>query len=502
MQTWLDAKLSGQTDEQVKLLWAPGGTKYQAFKESPLKDDFDEWLARIVAFAFSLPATPFIKQMNRSTGITDQDRSEEEGLEPLKLWAKRLIDGVIQDDFGHDDLEFVWVDTPSIDPKIQAEIDSINLKNGTVSIDEVRDSRGQDPLPDGLGEKPFLQIATGGITLEQIWDASDKALNPPEPPSPMPEVPGPASADGAPGPTQAEPQQPPKGAPKGQGGKPADHAGKDTPAAKLAKASKLISATRPKARRAAVGIKKALVPILQKAGDEVAAEVGRKLRGMLKAADDGSVAVHMALATKLAQQADLSALDAATDAIYDDLFEIAQDSALLALGSVHVEATDDITNQVFDRAVTYAKTRAAQLVSLQGPKNIVEATRNQIRDTVAKGLEDNIGADAIAEAIQESTAFSAERADLIARTEISMANGAGKQEGWQAAADTGLQLQVYWQTSNNDDCCDDCQANEDASPLPFGDSFPSGDSDAPAHPRCQCVTYAEASEAGADDDGE
>jgi hypothetical protein len=68
--------------EQAKLLWAPSGTRYQALKDRPLKDDFDEWLARIVAFAFSLPPTPFIRQMNRSAAGADQDRGQEEGLEP------------------------------------------------------------------------------------------------------------------------------------------------------------------------------------------------------------------------------------------------------------------------------------------------------------------------------------------------------------------------------------------------------------------------------------
>src|ERR1700759_1299032 len=100
MQLWLDGRLSGPTAEQAKLLWVPSGTRYQAFKDAPIKDEFDEWLARIVAYAFSLPPTPFVRQMNRATAGADQDRASEEGLEPLKLWTKRLIDGVIQDDQG------------------------------------------------------------------------------------------------------------------------------------------------------------------------------------------------------------------------------------------------------------------------------------------------------------------------------------------------------------------------------------------------------------------
>ena len=61
--------------------------------------------------------------MNRATAGEDQDRSLEEGLEPLKLWVKRLIDGVIQDEFGGTELEFAWIDAPEVDPQLQAEID-------------------------------------------------------------------------------------------------------------------------------------------------------------------------------------------------------------------------------------------------------------------------------------------------------------------------------------------------------------------------------------------
>jgi hypothetical protein len=166
MQAWLDARLSGQTAEQAKLLWVPSGTRYQAFKDSPIKDDFDEWLARLVAFAFSLPPTPFIRQMNKGTAGEDQDRSLEEGLEPIKLWAKRLIDGVIQDEQGCPDLEFAWKDAAAVDPSAQATIDDLSLRNGSATIDEVRARRGLAPLPNGQGAEARIYTATGASTLE------------------------------------------------------------------------------------------------------------------------------------------------------------------------------------------------------------------------------------------------------------------------------------------------------------------------------------------------
>jgi hypothetical protein len=476
IQEWMDAKLKGLTAEQAKLLWTPAGTKYQAFKDSPLKDDFDEWLARIVAFAFSLPPTPFIRQMNKGTAGEDQERGLEEGVEPLKLWWKEIADYVIQEELGHPDLEWSWNDEAEVDRVQQNEMDDKNLRNGSAVIDEVRDRRGQDPLPDGLGARPMVYTGTGPVLLEEVIQAFDE----PEPElAPVIAPPGAGSPD-----RPVDPSAAPAAAKT------------PTPKAdtrKLAKAArKLVTPERPKARRARVALTKAIAPVLAQAGDEAAAFVATKLRGLNKAADDtGGFA---ALAAKLAQEADLSALQQITDAAFDDLFDVAYDSAELGLASVGVKAEGDLVNQVHDRAVAYAKQRAAELVSADGDRNIIEATRAAIRDVIAEGLAQNIGSGAIADNIQASTAFSADRAQLIAQTEIAMANADGKLSGWKAAQDTGLNLVKGWQTSNDGDCCDECQANEDQGLIPMDDDFDSGDAAEPAHPNCHCATYAEVQE--------
>jgi hypothetical protein len=87
--------LAGNTGGRSRLMWGPSGTRYQPFKEAPYKDEFDEWLARIVCYAFSLPPTAFIHQINRATAETAQDAASAEGLAPLMGWVKRLADHVI-----------------------------------------------------------------------------------------------------------------------------------------------------------------------------------------------------------------------------------------------------------------------------------------------------------------------------------------------------------------------------------------------------------------------
>ncbi|MHB8284426.1 MAG: phage portal protein [Caulobacteraceae bacterium] len=163
MQDAWDARLQGDNANKSKVQWVPAETKYQPFKDSPLKDDFDEWLARIVCYAFSLPPSPFIKQMNRSTAQTDQDRSESEGPQQRKLWWKRIADDLITAEFGAPDLEWGWADAADVDPLVAAQIEDLNLKNGSAVINEVRDRRGLGPVPGG--DVARIYTATGASVL-------------------------------------------------------------------------------------------------------------------------------------------------------------------------------------------------------------------------------------------------------------------------------------------------------------------------------------------------
>ena len=95
----------------------PGGVAktFIQTKEPELKGAFDEWLARVVCYAFSVSHQAFVNQTNRSTGETQKEMAEEEGLWPVLKWVKRLIDGVLVEDFGESEIEFVWGEDAQID---------------------------------------------------------------------------------------------------------------------------------------------------------------------------------------------------------------------------------------------------------------------------------------------------------------------------------------------------------------------------------------------------
>ena len=72
-----------------------------------------------------------------------------------------------------------------------------------------------------------------------------------------------------------------------------------------------------------------------------------------------------------------------------------------------------------------------------------------------------------------------ERALTIAQTEMSSAVSIASRELYQ---ESGAEL-VEWIVA---DPCDLCQENADVSPIGIDDTFPSGDTEPPAHPNCVC----------------
>ena len=173
-QKWWDSILSGNLEERRRMRFIPAGTKPIFPKLEGLKDDFDEWLARLVCYCFSLPPTPFVKQMNRAVAATAQEAALQEGLAPLMQWIKDLMNYIIRRFFGFEDLEFVWEEEKDIDPQVQANIDASDVSKGIATLDEVREKRGLPAYENGIGAKPLVYTASGAVLLEE-------AIKPPEP---------------------------------------------------------------------------------------------------------------------------------------------------------------------------------------------------------------------------------------------------------------------------------------------------------------------------------
>ena len=59
-QDYFDAQMSGNLHRRRMLKFMPADFKLIEYRQPPLKDQYDEWLARVICYAFSVPATPFV----------------------------------------------------------------------------------------------------------------------------------------------------------------------------------------------------------------------------------------------------------------------------------------------------------------------------------------------------------------------------------------------------------------------------------------------------------
>jgi hypothetical protein len=107
-----------------------------------------------------------------------------------------------------------------------------------------------------------------------------------------------------------------------------------------------------------------------------------------------------------------------------------------------------------------------------------KTTLDRIGTQLAYALQEGLPPKEIAADIEELVGDS-ERALTIAQTETSRAVTVASRELYE---DSGVEL-VTWLVA---DPCDICQENEDAGPIPIDDTFPSGDTEPPAHPNCVC----------------
>ena len=152
-QDYWDAMLEGSTAARRHAKFIPGGMEVHETRPNALKDVYDEWLARIVCFAFGVSPNAFISQVNRATAEVSKATADEEGLGPAMAWVRSVMNQIIARWFGAPDLTFAWVPRNDIDPLVKAQIDQIYVTTKVKTPDEVRAELGLEPLTDEQREQ-------------------------------------------------------------------------------------------------------------------------------------------------------------------------------------------------------------------------------------------------------------------------------------------------------------------------------------------------------------
>lgn len=458
-QTHWDNIMAGNLSQKRRMRFVPGDVKVQQLVESPMKDSFDEWLARIACYAFNVSPQPFVKDNNRATAETAKDTAEDEGLQPLKRWIKGFADDILDQEFG-DGLEFKFVDASAADAMKVAQTDAIYVQHGIKTRDEVRDSQGLNRLG---GDASKLMVSGSVVAIQTETNDVGEAVPEVEP------------NEGE------ETNQNPAGKPKAEGdGVEEEQTAKmeGTSAGTVKKLLQSLGFMGVPGLAAAVDVTApALTPALEAAGAEAVKALRAHLGMVFKAAGDEETPEEAAEA--IAAATELGVLVA----VADKLAPVLTTTVTTAGGEVLVSTGLPVGRDVFDLvqtdAVEYVAARGAVLVS-----EITQSTRNAIRDIIRRGLAENLGTDTIAGLLQQDFAFSYGRAQLIAETEIGNANGAGRQVGLEAAKGLGLPVKKKWLAELG--ACEICVTNMKQGAIPVEKAFASGDMAPLAHPRCRC----------------
>jgi phage portal protein BeeE len=127
----------------------PEVLRFAAGNDADLRLSWQEFLLRMIANAFDLPAMLLGVEhdVNRSTAAELADESFQTAVAPLaKLVAEHLTRDVIGKRLGWDDVRFVWCDLETRDPAAEIAMQTQLLAAGVLTVNEVRAMRGLGPL--------------------------------------------------------------------------------------------------------------------------------------------------------------------------------------------------------------------------------------------------------------------------------------------------------------------------------------------------------------------
>jgi Phage portal protein len=163
-QDYWDTEFAGDLGKRRRAKFVPGEVagKIHQTKEPEQKNAFDEWLARVICYAFSVSPQWAVSMMNRATAQQHSTDAQEEGLEPTKEWVKDVVDDVIADELDSPDLELAWVEEDDTDPSKQNGILDNRVRSGRMTINEARDADGLERYTDPAADKPMVYTAALG----------------------------------------------------------------------------------------------------------------------------------------------------------------------------------------------------------------------------------------------------------------------------------------------------------------------------------------------------
>ncbi len=488
------------------------GAGYVPTKDPKWDTQFGQWLLQktCAAYGVSPQELGFVQQINRSQGEMQQNVQQRRSLKPATSFIASIVNQVLAEDFGLPQLEmkFLGLDEEE-DALAKAQRMKIYVEIGAISPDEVRSQElGLQVDAHQPAGRVFL-TAQGPIPIEEIYSAAPAETGSQPDAAATGDQAGKAPADepGKDGNAPSDHEKSPvNGEPPGrQLPAPPKQEERSALADDLRKWQRKALDRLKAGRKAACdfdspaippGVKQAVVARLATANtpDEIRSIFAKaalpreprlprkkininqptrkliKLRRTLAADLAAFLAAEGEAITKhvTASDAPVQAVDGYDWTRWAALIAAITQSKLAPIHRLGGETALDALNAYgtftlrHEDAEEYARARAAELVGKRvlpdgtiidnpNPKwAITESTREWIRRDVTDALAEGLSMDDMANQLQANYAFSAARAETIARTETGFAYNRGTISGYRQ---TGLVQQVEVLDGDYDEEC-------------------------------------------------
>lgn len=457
-QRWFDLLLAGNLAKKRRLIAIPDTKNPAQFsKEKALVDTADDYLTRVVAYAFSVSPQNLIKQVNRGTAKESSDTAQIEGLEPYLKHVENVLNHIISRVLTCDDVEFAYQDEREMDPLKQAQVDNIYVGK-VLTVNETRVALGFDERPEPEADMLGEYTPTGFVPLGE-------STTPAEP------------EDDEDEPTQKPSSQQPK-------------------RAKVRKGTKIKL------------LGHVLTPNSRRYRQEASTKLGRFLKDQAmrisKQAATEYVKIEKADASDRRHAEEILALlgwDYLTlHSIMQPYLEGAAEEGVNA-GAYQMAANAGAsltatTSGAMEKAKAAANARAAELVGMKVADDgtIAEATgahwamsttaKDDVLNTIKQAIKEDWTPSQLEAVIQASALFTQDHADMIAEAEIGNQQALGHLASWKAA---GVVEQYQWMVADLG-CCAVCEGFSLVGPVDVGHEFAPGVTVPPqAHPgTCRC----------------
>lgn len=130
--------------------------------------EYQLWLAKLCCAAFGLMPQDIGLSDDvggKNVSETQKDLSEGKGYGSILDLIRSVINDQVLNDLGYDDLEFDWAAPDSMEPDIASTMYDRDLKNGTRTINEIRQKMGETPYGEWADE-PMLLTGDGYQPLD------------------------------------------------------------------------------------------------------------------------------------------------------------------------------------------------------------------------------------------------------------------------------------------------------------------------------------------------